>query len=199
MATAIKEITEKFKGLTISDAREAMHSMKIALYEIEKTKKNEHRKATLDKALGSKNVKTIRTLLEETGSAVEKIEKNTVTITYNIPITFTFGWEAPRDIKKFAFNQYNDEDFDIANVFSTSESEVKIGKGDLNPVQRKVLQEYVNDNFDLCGESLVLFPEQYALAKTVVKNMNKAHDLISELEDEVGSEFSLEVGDIFPE
>jgi hypothetical protein len=147
-------------------------------------------------------LKTIRTLLEEAEKAGEEIGKNSVSVTYNIPITFTFGWDSPSDIRKDTIGDkygYKEDDFTIASVFSTSESEVKIGKGDLNPVQRKVLQEYVNDNFDLCGESLVLFPEQYALAKTVVKNMNKAQNLVAKLEKEAGEDFSLAVSDIFPE
>jgi hypothetical protein len=49
-----KEITDKFKSLSLNEAREAMHALKLVFHDIEWSNKSEHRKNALEKIQGAR-------------------------------------------------------------------------------------------------------------------------------------------------
>lgn len=189
-----EKATELFNGLSVDDASKLVTEVNAAYHRMLDEKRDKELTAAKEKLAGSKDVATIKTLVAEVDEALEAFEDKTFKVTYNIPVTFEFSWNTYNSASDLVNNVARGYGNDVFGTFETNEFKITIGKGDLNAAQRKAIQQVVEDGFgDICGESLLLFPEQYEQAKKIMKSVEKAADLVEKVKNDGNPDFNVMV------
>ncbi len=189
-----EKANELLNGLSVEDAAKMVREVSDAYHRLANSKQEEIRAAALEKLAANKDVASIRTLVNEAEEALVAFEDKTFKVTYNIPVTFEFSWNTYNTAADMVNNVIRGYDSDVFSAFETNEFSISIGKGDLNAAQRKAIQQVVEDGFsDICGESLLLFPEQYEQAKKIVKTVEKAAALVEKVKADDNPDFTVDV------